>query len=324
MEAKAALANDLTAINSTNHGFNEGLLNRLRFLMQTKGLTQRKVAMMLNRSTTAVSQYLNKVYAGSITDIEKDVEALLKKYESADFPYQEPKFCETPTTKEIFEVFRFCEKRGDMGVVIGRSGVSKTFTAQEFVRQDRTAVYIVCDITTRHCGAILYEFARKIGVLPASKSKSKLLHAIIDRLQDSRRLLIFDEAHFLTWEAFEAIRTIHDATEIGIVYLGQPRLYIQMRGKSDSYLWDQIFSRIGIRRHVKGVCKADVEIIARSIYPRIDGDCLDFLFKLSQGPGALRRMAKLLKGALVIHETMKVPVSRKLLREVNDKLFGEY
>ena len=51
----------------------------------------------------------------------------------------------------------------------------------------------------------------------------ELLEAVINKLQDSGRLIIIDEAELLPYRALEVIRRIHDKTGIGIVLAGMPR-----------------------------------------------------------------------------------------------------
>ena len=124
-----------------------------------------------------------------------------------------------------------CDEDCDMGLVIGPAGVGKTRTIQEYKRRNRGSILIVGDITTKSCGSVLYAIAKKLSSTFHGNRNSELLQRIIDQLKNSRRLLIVDESHFLTWEAFEAVRKIHDCAGIGVCYVGMPRLYAQMQGQ---------------------------------------------------------------------------------------------
>ncbi len=149
------------------------------------------------------------------------------------------------------------------------------------------------------------------------RSNSALLAAIIERLKHSNRLLVVDEAHFLKWEGFETVRRIHDAAGVGIVFLGQDRLYDQMKGTAKtSFLFDQICSRIAIRRHLTTIQKSDVKLVSNSICPDLPPDCIDLLYKRALEPGRFRTIANLLTWVIEIHKTKQIPIDVDLFREV--------
>jgi DNA transposition AAA+ family ATPase len=133
-------------------------------------------------------------------------------------------------------------------------------------------------------------------------------------------LLVVDESHFLAWEGFEALRRIHDSAQVGIVFLGMPRVYEAMRGTRSSYLYDQLYSRIGCKFHATGIEKADVQLIVDAICPNLPKACISLLFEVAQGAGRFRLMVKLLQKAIRIHKVEGVPITVELLKEVRSLL----
>lgn len=317
MSAKAALN-----VAQESRNYDEELHKWLIFWTDTTGNSDRRVAGMLGRSTAAISQYRNKKYEGDLEGFEKDLLSLRKREEDREFPVEDTEFCKTQISKKIWDVLQACEEDGDMGLVIGPAGVGKTKTVQEYKRRSRSAILITADITSKACGAVLYAIAKKMSSTFHGNRNAELLQRIIDQLKNSRRLLIIDEAHFLTWEAFEAVRKIHDCAGIGVCYVGMPRLYSQMQGSKRSYLYDQIFSRIGVRVNITETYSEDVEALIKSRHPGLNKGCMEYLFKKAMRPGKYRVMTKLLNRTLKIHKMAKVPLDEGLFKKVDKTFFA--
>lgn len=311
MNAQAALKRDLNG----GQDYDEALHERFLLWMEYTGNSASVVARMINRSGALVSQYKNKKYQGSIPEIEKDIVQLLRRHEDLEFTVRPDVFCNTGPAKLIWEVIQFCDEQQDMGIAVGPAGIGKTETCNEYFRRNRSTVFITADIATRAVGAVLYMLAKKVGGTKRQKSNSALLHSIIERLKDSRRLVLVDEAHFLTWEAFEVIRKIHDCAKVGVAYVGMERLYDQMRGgDTRAMLFDQIHSRIAIKRDDLKIKKADVKLIAETLSPGLNKECINFLFSKAQGKGKLRTVSKLLKVATKRHKEFGEPMGLSLLK----------
>lgn len=316
MAAKGSLKDDLNVIGDISKRYDEELHKRFLFWRDTSGHSQNRVAVMLGRSAAAVSQYMNKKYEGDIEALERDITSLLRREEDFRIPFIDSEFVMTSVARKGWEVLQLCHETGDSGAIIGPSGIGKTQFENEYKRKDRSTILVTADITTRSVGSVLWLISKKLGTA-SYNSNVKLLDKIVSMLKGSRRLLIVDEAQFLSWEAFEACRKIYDCSGIGIVYVGMERLYSQMRGGNKAYLFDQIFSRIGPRCHIKHIEKTDVKLISDNIYPGLDERCLEFLFKKATQPGKLRGMVKLLKLAVQISKTENIPVTLQLLKESN-------
>ena len=316
------MSNKAAALNITQQPreYNEELHRWFLFWTDNTGNSDRRVAGMLGRSAAAVSQYRNKKFEGNLDGLEKDLLNLRTREEDREFPVEDTEFCKTRISNKIWDVLQACDEDCDMGLVIGPAGVGKTRTIQEYKRRNRSSILIVGDITTKSCGSVLYAIAKKLSSTFHGNRNSELLQRIIDQLKNSRRLLIVDESHFLTWEAFEAVRKIHDCAGIGVCYVGMPRLYAQMQGSKRSYLYDQIFSRIGVRVNITETYSEDVETLIKSLQPNLTKGCIEYLVKKSQGPGKYRTMTKLLSRTVKIHKMTKAPITEELLGKV-DKMF---
>jgi DNA transposition AAA+ family ATPase len=255
--------------------------------------------------------------------IEKAIATFLDREERNGVPFVYTGFCLTDPAKQILGVFKCCHEDGDMGVVVAAAGSGKTETGRHYKRNHPDTLFRTADITTRAPGSTLLLISQGLpGVSRYDATSAVFMQRIIEHLSGSRRLLIIDEAHFLSWESIEAVRRIHDATGIGIVLMGQESLYQQMRGGRRSVLFDQILSRIGVRCHLRGdVTAADVSMLVNSILPGgVDRKALEFLLHKANSAGRFRIMVKLLKKTHRVAVAEKKEVTLELLREINQML----
>lgn len=225
----------------------------------------------------------------------------------------------TSVFNDLWQAWQYCRKYSKMGAVFAPSGVGKTIFANECKRQHPNTILMGAHIVRKSMSEILSIISRSLGCGSYGTSPSHVyIDKIVEFLQEWPRPLIIDEAHFLGWNALEAIRTIHDAVPFPVLYLGQPRLYDEMRGKKNRYLYDQILSRLSIRRSVGDVIlKEDVRLVAESLYPGINNQCVGFLHKKAQGEGKLRTMSEGLQLAIIMAKTENRPLDLSILKAAN-------
>jgi len=316
MASQAVLKEDLTGSSSQN--YNQTLHERFIHWKDGTGKSLSRIAAMTNRSTAGISQYCNKKYDGDIDELEKDIANLLQREENLEFVSGPRDFIATTPATEMWEVLQFCDTKGKMGVILKASGMGGTETGKEYTRRNRATILVTADVSTRRVGSVLNRIVTHVGGLSQRRSISDKLHSLVDKLKGSRRLIIIDDAHFLSWEAFEVVRKLYDCAGVGIVYIGQPRLYDAMRGADGrAYLYDQIYSRISIRREDFRVLKKDVRMISDSIHPGLGKECIDYLFRKAQGKGHFRVMANLLDVAVAIERENQTPLNIGILREAD-------
>jgi len=291
--------------------YNKEIHSELVRYIDRTGASLRDLVKEIRTNRTSLSQYLNYRYEGDLPAFERKIEAFLRK--------KAPNtagdgIAETSVFKTLMSLFNFCQSKSIMGAGIGDSGTGKTSAALEFVRKYPTATLITADPTRRSITKVLRLISHHVQSRGGGSSDD-ILNGIIERLKNIRTFLIFDESHFLSWEGLEILRAVWDATGVGICYLGQPKLYIQMKGQK-SYLWDQIYSRIMISRNVNTITREDVSLIGDSIRPKLPKSCLNYLYEVAQKPGKLRIVTALLKQADEISKRKRIPLTVDLLKEV--------
>jgi len=278
-------------------GYNEILHKRFTLWMNQSGASYAKAAKMINRSSALVHGYVHRSYEGDIPAIEKDIETLLRREEDLELTMRSPTFCSTNASILIWEVLEYCDERCRMGAVIAESGSGKSETAKEYQRQNRATMIITANSTTRTLGATMRLLTDHVGGRPKTNTIDDMLNKVLKRLKGSRRLLIVDDAHFIPWGGLEVIRKLYDCAGVGVVYLGQEELYTQMTGDTNkARLFDQIYSRIAIKRDRIKISKNDVKLIINSLYPRgFEKDEMEYLYRKAREKGHLRNVTYMLE-----------------------------
>jgi DNA transposition AAA+ family ATPase len=221
----------------------------------------------------------------------------------------------------IREVLELCRTLRCQGIVTGPSGIGKTREAMRFVDEyAEEVIFVRLGVAVRCLGTLLTLIYEKIGSMYA-RSNNAFIKCIIEKLEWHPKLLVIDEAHFLTWEMWECLREIHDEAKVGIAYLGQPRLVSQMKGKRGAFLFDQIQGRMAVRRAFGNtVSWEDVRIVADSLHPGLDKKTVSFLHKRCQSDGKLRKAVYVLRVCEEASARDNVPVDYNLVVRVTRSL----
>lgn len=183
---------------------------------------------------------------------------------------------QTRTLDEIIMAVSFAEATGDISLIYGDAGLGKTVSLKEYVKAHSETIYVElkdCDKSTKGvCEKILSCIGKdQRGV------DRLLVDTIIEYLLSNPSLIIIDEAQHLSIRALENLRAINDKTETGIVLCGNPTVYDRMHGRGQAH-FAQLYSRIGIRRHIIEPSLEDIVSIFQSYH--LDKESLLYLHKL--------------------------------------------
>jgi hypothetical protein len=304
--------------------YDEELHREIVELKSKFGITLQQIANKIKKSPATMSQYFGKKYPGNIGALEELLRNFLQREIGiGKIASATGSFCNTSASTLIWEVLQYCDFKQKMGVVLAPSGYGKTRTCEEYKSKNPSTILITADPSNRTPAQILRLTMKDTGIIRAS-SIGQMLYDIVDKLKDSNRLIIVDEGHFLTWEAFEILRKIYDYAKVGIVIAGQERVLEQMKGQAQrAYLFDQLYSRIAIKRDKFKVLKKDATAIVNAVCPGLTADCLDFLYSKAQGKGRYRYMINVLDVGMMMHEQYGKDIDIKCLTEAERFLIGE-
>jgi len=309
------LAKEVETYESQRNSGPTELAKRLLFVKNRAPYSWGYISHETSRAVSTLQQFAEEENCND-PGLIRDVRWFLEHHETRELLYQDPLVTTTGALKKVHKTLKYAQTAADFVILDGPAGSGKTIAIRSFIQQNPENMAVTLDVVTRSPTSVLPLICQQVPVRELSGTTSKLLHRLIERLKNTQRLLILDEAHFLSWECVEMLRRLHDAAQIGIVLCGQERLYHEMKRSKGGFLWDQISSRIGMRHTIGNVEREDTDAICLAMYPELDSDCLKLLYRLSQGPGRFRIMTKVLEQAIKISEADKSPISLSLLQEI--------
>ena len=109
--------------------------------------------------------------------------------------------------------------------------------------------------------SLLKEIHRRLA-LSGKGSVYDLMGEVVNKLNQSGRLLIIDEAENLPYRALEITRRIHDKTGVGVLLVGRNILFENLRGFNNQY--DQLYSRVKYHKLLDRLLIQDVVKILES------------------------------------------------------------
>jgi len=293
---------------------------QLRAYLTKTGATQSEVAKRIGTSSALISSYLSGTYKGDVNKLERLLQEFLKREEERASDKKEHFFVATKQAKDVLAVLNYAHLYRTIGVVYGSAGLGKTESIREYQKQNSQMVYVVCSPVFGNAG-ILEEILLKMGRV-ASGGKTKLFKSIIEALSGTDMLLVFDEAQHLNYKAIETIRTIHDIAGVGVVFVGTVEVYDRMTGRRN-IKYDQIFSRVGIRRYLRPeIKKKDLEEVVLKNFPNVEKDGIKFLYERAQEAGAMRKVFMMLRMANNIAKNNGNVITKEILKEAEKLLWG--
>lgn len=286
----------------------------LRTLVENEETTFKQIALESGLSTGTISSFINDKYNGDNERVSQILQRWLEKYHAvAELP-EPPRFVETQTVKQIWTSMRFASLTESIAVVCGNPGVGKTEAAREYRRTNNNVWMITI---TPSCASVLEcltELAFELGMNDAPRRKGPLSRALRRRLEGTQGLVIIDEADHLGAEVLEELRLLQESTRIGLVLMGNHRVYSNMTGGNRTVEFARLFSRIAKRTAINKTKKADVKAIADAW--QINGEKeLELLQQIAQKPGALRILNHSLRLAAMTAHGKDERVNEDYLRQ---------
>jgi hypothetical protein len=281
-----------------------GLREQVREAMDARDTSQRKLGKELGFSASAVNKWLDGKYTGDNAKVAAAAETWLAK--RATRGTRKESFVETPTSERILAALSHAQLIGDMVAVYGGPGVGKTSAVRHYQHEQPERVW-VATMTPASAGLVsaLETVSDAIHLRDVGGGARRLSGAIQARVAGTRGLLIIDEAQHLSMHAVNQLRSIHDATDIGLAFVGNENSFSRLTGGQRVANYTQIHSRIGMRVFLPRPTAEDVVIIARA-WGVTDKDAIEFLRRVAAKPGALRAATKLLR--LILLRRGKVTV----------------
>lgn len=275
----------------------ESLVDAVAREMGSRELTQAAVAREAGVHSSALNRWLKGAYTGDNEALAAKMRRWLDTRQSrrlsmATLPAA-PDWVETPSARQILSALSYAQLAGDIATVYGGAGVGKTLTARHYRTSAPNVWITTMTPATAVVGSALERVALTLGLRPAGRA-SRVEGDIIERMRDTQGLLVVDEAQHLGPRALDAMRALHDATGVGVTFMGNEIVYAQLTGNTRSIGFAQLFSRIGKRVRLTRPRAGDVDALidAWGVHER---DAANLLREIAKKPGALRGVTKTLR-----------------------------
>lgn len=308
---------DVVALDQTG---NTDAITRIKALLEQSIVTQAQIAKEIGVSPSTVNQLLNGNYkADPAPMLQKLANWLTARDQRADAP-RDPGFVMTETAKQIIADMNYALATESIVIIHGISGVGKTTALREFQRTNNNVWVITTSPSRSTMTECMYELAMELGMENAPRLRGPLARALRRRLLNTKGLIVVDEADHLDRPTLEELRILVEEVGIGMVLVGNSRVYTQLTGGQRSEDFARLYSRVAKKRALTKAKKADVMAVASAW--NIEGDAeRSLLVQISECPGALRLVSKNLKLAVTV--SGGEPLTEQVLRYAFNELEGE-
>lgn len=284
--------------------------------MKKKSLSNADVARAIDKSSTAVNQWLNEKYAGRNDAIEKAVEDFLEieaEREKAEC-YKE-NFVDITNAKKVMAIARRIHRHDEIGVIVGDAGVGKTSSLREYQKRNSGVIFVEAEPGYTR-SEVVKDIHEQLG-FDGIGGLATLRRDIIRKLKDSHRLLIIDEAEYLTSATVDIVRRLHDKTggTFGIIFAGLPRLMSNIAGHKHQHA--QLYSRLDRVIELDELSVMDVKEIINNNFPA-GNEHVVLYTNLSNGRA--RSLTKLINNTIKFMETLDAPISERLIKKAAAEL----
>lgn len=279
------------------------LFTAIREEMERFGVTPSRLARESGLSVTRVSQWLKGTYRGSdLPVMEKALgswlSAVREGRESATRGYISliPGWMSTPTANKILLALKYAHKLADIAVIYGGAGLGKTITAHRYAEDVPDVWIATMTPSISSVSACLERVGQAVGLASIPAGGARAEQAIVSRIQGTGGLLIVDEAQHLPIACLDALRSLYDASGVGLAIMGNESVYTQLTGGSRRAHFAQLFSRIGRRERLMRPSAGDIDVLLDAWGVR-ESKARALCREIGGKAGALRGLTKVLRMA---------------------------
>ena len=238
---------------------------KLRQKMKEKDYSLTHVSKAINVSIPRLGLWLNNKYTGNVTKVNEAVKSFLEREELRERRIKFG-FINTSVAVDVFDIAKTCSIENIIGVCCGPAGLGKTVAVRQYAKEHTEVILIEADFG--YTPKVLFsEIHKQLGFDGCGTIHSMLLD-IVEKLKASDRLIIVDEAENLPYKALELLRRIYDKANVGILLVGMPRLFNNLKGEKGQYA--QLYSRVGITSLLDTLSEDDMKAIISTVTPLVD------------------------------------------------------
>lgn len=249
---------------------NETLKQQLIDHMEEEGATQATIGRAINYSGSTVSQYLDDIYKGDVSAVEKAItEYLALEQERKSAPKVRIPYVQITSAKKVYDFARSAHRDGEICLITGDPGLGKTKALEHYRdKYPKKIAYVMA-----YKGMNPRTLVGKIHIAffggDGSGNKNDMIEELCSKLKDANRCILVDQAEYLNLTSLESLRHIHDMTECGMVLAGTNKLQENVRGRNKNLA--QLYSRVRRAVRLDRLTPEDVEKIIHAALPSAYG-----------------------------------------------------
>jgi len=259
---------------------NLGIKERLVEALDKYGLSQAQAAREMNYSASVVSAFLKDEYKG---DVQK-LEAAILQWIARQVKGRERKrvpVVETGDLRRMSNAIQIAHAEKDIALIVADAGSGKSTAAAWYAKYNEKSVVLIHVVSGMNKRMLVHEIARQLSIDIMKVSFNTLVKNVSDMLFERDMVVILDEADYLRADALEFTRRlVYDLGQSGLVLIGLPRLKYQIQNLRNDHR--QLESRVGVFLHLSGLSRVDANLIAESVWPKIDKKIVDAIFNVSK------------------------------------------
>lgn len=284
---------------------NDVLREKLRAMRDAHGSkwSNSKLAARLGYNVSVVSQYLNddgNKYPGDIATVERKVDDFLRN--EARRRASGVETTDSEVAQDLFTALEFCRKTNGVAAIVAESGEGKTRALELYLKGNPTVILFHVRSWSRDLSSIegaMLDAAGRAGW--DNRTKRSLF--LVQKLRDTDRLIIVDDAHKLTKPALQYLFDLHDETNCPLALVGT--FALEQTLEEDP----QRSSRVGISYPIKGHnVRPLITHMINQLVPDSNGEAkalCDMCEEVASQHGHFRNVHQQLKFAVELKEADK-------------------
>ncbi|WP_439532072.1 AAA family ATPase [Polymorphobacter sp.] len=209
-----------------------------------------------------------------------------------------PSFQMTRAAREITAMLRWAQ-RGKFVVVASSPGFGKTSALDQYQVDTPQVWKATMAPSTSGVPTMLTTILASMGDKEARGTPLMLSGRIRQKVRNTGGLIALDEAQHLTLKALEELRSIHDATGVGIALLGNAELLQLLEGTSRATSHAQLFGRVSMRI-VKNLAYPEDGVMLGRAWGIANERMLKWLGEQTVKPGGLRSVSFTIELAMML------------------------
>lgn len=305
--------------------WDETLAAQISELIKQEARSQVALAKEMGIGVAVFNQWLQGKYAGRNDDVQAKVQRWLdardNERELKDKLPADLDWVRTPSANAVSGALGFSQMAGAISVIYGGAGMGKTTAIRAYQRQSPNVWVVTASPTVAMPGPTMLRIAAALGTRTAGRVH-QVEADIIERARGARGLLVIDEAQHLSYRALDAVRSIHDATGVGVALCGNEIVYAQLTGGNRAVGFAQLFSRVAKRVRLSKPQAGDIDAILDA-WGIDDKATRKFCHGIGMRPGALRGLSQTIRLATFFSNNAGQPLSLEIIRDAWADLGGD-